>query len=266
MDIIQRNFFRLLRSGVLNEYESLEPMSTFKWNRLFQIVKVQGVEDIALKGIKNHTYDENANIPKTLVDSLMEEEIEDAPTTLPQMCNSVLRKRLKKIQTEERHHIDASMITLDLLNIIVKNTESILNSGISLKFITEIGSFLRTKGDKVDFVKLDNWLSSLHIQRMAQLEGSILISVFGFDEEEIPFVKKVEKSAYPLTIQTLARTEKETAKEWHFRQSDIGFVHNNSKVLRRNIRRSIRYVDYAPIETISNLLHNFAKSLSEIEE
>ena len=100
------------------------------------------------------------------------------------MCNSVLRKRLKKIQTEERHHIDASMITLDLLNIIVKNTESILNSGISLKYITEIGSFLRTKGDKVDFVKLDNWLSSLHIQRMAQLEGSILISVFGFDEEE----------------------------------------------------------------------------------
>ncbi|MBQ1582828.1 MAG: hypothetical protein II107_10265, partial [Prevotella sp.] len=177
MDIIQRNFFRLLRSGVLNEYESLEPMSTFKWNRLFQIVKVQGVEDIALKGIKNHTYDENANIPKTLVDSLMEEEIEDTPTTLPQMCNSVLRKRLKKIQTEERHHIDASMITLDLLNIIVKNTESILNSGISLKYITEIGSFLRTKGDKVDFVKLDNWLSSLHIQRMAQLEGSILISV-----------------------------------------------------------------------------------------
>ncbi|MBQ2525179.1 MAG: hypothetical protein II541_13340 [Prevotella sp.] len=135
-----------------------------------------------------------------------------------------------------------------------------------MKYITEIGSFLRTKGDKVDFVKLDNWLSSLHIQRMAQLEGSILISVFGFDEEEIPFVKKVEKSAYPLTIQTLARTEKETAKEWHFRQSDIGFVHNNSKVLRRNIRRSIRYVDYAPIETISNLLHNFAKSLSEIEE
>ena len=66
MDIIQRNFFRLLRSGVLNEYESLEPMSNFKWNRLFQIIRVQGVEDIALKGIKNHTYDENANIPKPL--------------------------------------------------------------------------------------------------------------------------------------------------------------------------------------------------------
>lgn len=266
MDIIQRNFFRLLRSGVLNEYESLEPMSNFKWNRLFQIIKVQGVEDIALKGIKNHTYDENANIPKPLVDTLLDVEEEPADQSLPQMCNSILRKRLKKIQSEERHHIDASMTTLDLLNIIVKNTESILNSGISLKYISEIGSFLRTRGDKVDFVKLDNWLSSLHIQRMAQLEGSILISVFGFEEDEIPFVKKVEKSAYKLTIQTLARTEKETAKEWNFRQSNIGFVHNNSKVLRRNLRRSIRHIDYAPIETVSNLIHNFAKSLSEIEE
>jgi hypothetical protein len=266
MDIIQRNFFRLLRSGVLNEYESLEPMSNFKWNRLFQIIKVQGVEDIALKGIKNHTYDENANIPKPLIDTLSETEGEQADTALPQMSNSILKKRLKKIQSEERHHIDASMTTLDLLNIIVKNTENILNQGISLKYISEIGSFLRTKGDKVDFVKLENWLSTLHIQRMAQLEGSILISVFGFEEDEIPFVKKVEKSAYPLTIKTLARTEKETAKEWSFRQSNIGFVHNNSKALRKNLRRSIRYVDYAPIETVSNLFHNFAKSLSEIEE
>lgn len=266
MDIIQRNFFRLLRSGVLNEYESLEPMSTFKWNRLFQIIRVQGVEDIAMKGIKNHTYDENANIPKSLVDTLLEEEGEQDDVALPQMCNSILKKRLKKIQNEERHHIDASMITLDLLNIIVRNTETILNSGISLKCISEIGSFLRTKGDRVDFVKLDDWLSSLHIQRMAQLEGSILISVFGFEEDEIPFVKKVEKSAYKMTIQTLARTEKETAKEWNFRQSNIGFVHNNSKVLRKNLRRSIRYIDYAPIETVSNLIHNFAKSLSEIEE
>lgn len=266
MDIIQRNFFRLLRSGVLNEYESLEPMSTFKWKRLFQIVKIQGVENLAIKGVKNHTYDENANIPKSLIDTLTEDDEFGEIIELPQMCNSILNKRLKKIQSEERHHIDASMTTLDLLNIIVKNTENILNSGISLKYISELGSFLRTKGDKVDFVKLENWLSSLHIQRMAQLEGSILISVFGFEKDEIPFVKNIEKSAYKLTIQTLSRTEKETAKEWNFRQSSIGFVHNNPATLRRNLRRGIRYIDYAPIETMSNFFHNFAKSLSEIEE
>ena len=40
---------------------------------------------------------------------------------------------------------------------------------------------------------------------------------------------------------------------------------DNSSVLRRNVRRSLRYVSYAPIETTSNF-SNSVRSLSEIEE
>ena len=268
MDIIKRNFFRLLRSGALNEYEALEPMSAFKWGRMFEMVKAQGVTDIAMKGLKNHTFDTNANIPRQLVDDLAEAvgESNPASSALPQLSNRILNKRLKKIQTSERHQMDASMTTLDLLNIIVRNVELILNRGISLKGIAELGSFLRTRGDKVDFVKLENWLDHLHIERMAQLQGSILIDVFEFEPAEIPFVKKVEKQAYALTLRTLTHTEEDTAKEWHFRQRKSGFVQNNSAQLRRNLRRSIRYIDYAPLETASNFVNNFAKNLSEIEE
>lgn len=267
MDIIKRNFFRLLRSGALNEYESLEPMSAFKWNRLFQMIKAQGVTSIAIKGLKNHTFDAQANIPKQLVDELSTAtEDGQQSDTPPQLSNRFLNKRLKKIQDNERHQIDASMNTLELLNIIVRNIEMMLNKGISLKGIAELGSYLRTKGDKVDFVKLDNWLSHLHIERMAQLEGSILIEVFEFEVAEVPFVQKVEKQAYPLTIRTLTHTEEDTAKEWHFRQSKSGFVQNNSSQLRKNLRRSIRYIDFAPLETTSNFINNFAKNLSEIEE
>lgn len=269
MDIIKRNFFRLLRSGALNEYEDLEPMSAFKWNRMFEMIKAQGVVDMALKGLKNHTFDANANIPKHLIDELgaMASDGENKPNAaLPQLSNRFLNKRLKKIQTSERHQMDASMTTLDLLNIIVRNVEQILNRGISLKGIAELGSFLRTQGDKVDFVKLENWLNHLHIERMAQLEGSILIDVFEFEPAEVPFVKNVEKQAYALTLRTLTHTEEDTAKEWHFRQDKTGFVHNNSAQLRRNLHRSIRYIDYAPLETASNFINNFAKNLSEIEE
>jgi hypothetical protein len=177
-----------------------------------------------------------------------------------------LNRRLRKIQKGERHELDASMPTLDLLNIIVKNIGLILNSGISLSAISELGSYLRTRGDKVDFVKLEGWLDKLHIKRLAQLEGSILISVFEFDQDEIPFVETVEPEAYPLILRTLAHTATDTSEEWHFRQRKTGFVVNNSKVMRRNLRRSIRYINYAPIETSSNFLNNFAKSLSEIEE
>ena len=40
MNILQRNFFRLLRSGALNEYESLEPMSLYKWQQLAKLTRL----------------------------------------------------------------------------------------------------------------------------------------------------------------------------------------------------------------------------------
>ena len=70
MDIIKRNFFKLLRSGALNKFEAIEPMSEYKWNRLFQMIYAQEVWPIALKGIKNHQYDRNMNIPKSLLQNV----------------------------------------------------------------------------------------------------------------------------------------------------------------------------------------------------
>ena len=36
MDIVKRNFFRLLRSGAYDSDEQIEPMSAFKWQKLYQ--------------------------------------------------------------------------------------------------------------------------------------------------------------------------------------------------------------------------------------
>lgn len=101
---------------------------------------------------------------------------------------------------------------------------------------------------------------------MAQLQGSILIAFFGFEQNELPFVIKEEPNAYKLTIKTVLNLAKDTTKEWHFKQNSAGFVRNNGAVLRKNLRRSLRYIEYAPIETTSNFINNFLKSLSEIEE
>ena len=267
MNILQRNFFRLLRSGALNEYESLEPMSLYKWQQLAKLVERQGVAEIAVKGLRNHTFDENANFPKTLIDDLQAIVSESEKTnTLARLSNRFLNRRLRKIQKGERHELDASMPTLDLLNIIVRNIGLILNSGISLSAISELGSYLRTRGDKVDFVKLERWLSKLHIRRMAQLQGSMLMAVFMFEQDELPFVEHVESSAYKLVMRSVHHTVNDTAEEWHFRQGKAGFLQNNSSLLRRNLRRGLCYVVYAPIETVSNFFHNFARSLQEIEE
>ncbi len=265
MDIIKRNFFRLLRSGALNEFITLEPMSAFKWKRLVQMVVAQKVSVIALKGIKNHQYDVELNIPQEQVAELQNDT--RSPQEFPvQLSNHFLNKRLKRIRENEPHVMDASMDTVEILNIIVRNVGYMLNRGISLNGIIELGRYLRTKGDKVDFVKLDDWLQELHLQHIAQLLGSILVAVFEFDQDEIPFVRKLEPEAFKLAMRTINHTAIDTAREWHFRQTRSGFVRNNSAVLRKNLRRSIRYMSYAPLETSSNLVNNFARSLSEIEE
>lgn len=263
MNIITRNFFRLLRSGALNEYEPMEPMSAFKWRRLDQMVHAQHVERAALKGIKNHQFDEIMNIPEDLANQTPDNS---AHQEEPRLSNHYLNFRLSRIENAERHAIDTNVDALNVLKIIVGNVSSMLNHGTMLSGIIELGSYLRNKGDKVDFVKLDTWLGKLQLRRMAQLQGSMLMSVFNFEQDELPFVRHVEAAANKLVLRSVTHSASDTAEEWHFRQLSSGFVQNNSALLRRNLRRSLRYITYAPLETVSNFFNNFARSLQEIEE
>lgn len=263
MDIITRNFFRLLRSGALHEDETIEPMSAFKWERLGQMVHAQHVEKIATDGIAIHEDKEWMNLPK---DFSLNAEVVNAPANKPSLSNGFLNRKLKKVRYNELHAFDTNVESLEVLDIIVSTMSMMLNKGMMLKGILALGSFLRSKGDKVDFLKLNAMLGKLHLRRMAQLQGSMLIEVFHFEKDELPFVDRVEPSAYNLVVRSVVHTANDTAEEWHFKQNRTGFVTNNSTLLRRNLRRSLRYLIYAPLETISNYFNNFARSLQEIEE
>lgn len=278
MDIIQRNLFKLIRSGAFNDKSTIEAMSSFKWRRLYEIVMFQNVLDYFVRGVNNNANDKNLNLPAKLIDEIQAKlDLQDEKQSSRQeddkiigddaeLSNKWLNKRYHKIIYNEMHSIDTSTETLRMLQLIVFNTNAMLNRGINLDAIIRLGQFLRNKGDKVDFLKLEKWLSALHLQRMAQLQGSILIAVFGFEKDEIDFVKKEEPVAYKLTIKIISNLVKDTAGEWHFRQNSAGFVQNNGKMLRRNLRRSYKYISYAPIETTSNFINGFIKGLSEIEE
>lgn len=263
MDVITRNFFRLLRSGALNEYEALEPMSSFKWRRLDQMVHAQHVEAAALKGARNHQYDEMMNIPRDLLTKTVDNKMVIDNVRL---SNRLLNHKLRKIDHDEQLAANGHYATLDVLKIIVFTVSEMLNHGMMLNGIIILGSYLRTKGSDVDYEKLRRWLDKLHLRRMAQLMGSMLIAVFNFTPEELPFVQHVEPAAHRLVLRSVNHAASDTAEEWHFRQTNSGFVRNNSALLRRNLRRSLRYVAYAPLETMSNYFNNFARSLQEIEE
>ena len=231
MDFLQRNLFTKLRSENFGTQEELEAMTTFKKKKIAQMMK----------------------------------NLNNVPSGEVLMHNSFLNRRLTKIQKEEPHVIDTSMETVYLLRLIVINANAMLSGGISIRGIIQLGQYLRTRGDKVDFVKLDNWLTKLHLQRMAQLEGSVLITFFNFEQDEIPFVKLVERGAYKLTLRSLYYNIKDM-EDIKFQQSQVGFVHTTGGSMRKNLRRSMRFFGYAPIESASNFFNGFFRSLSEIEE
>lgn len=231
MDFLQRNLFIKLRSDNFGTKEEMEPMTTFKKKKIVQMMK----------------------------------NLRDVPPGEPYMNNKFLNRRLIKIQEDERHAIDTNMDTIKLLLIIVSNINGTLANGINLQGIVELGEYLRNQGDKVDFVKLDKWLAKLRIQRMAQLQGSVLITFFDFEKDEVPFVRRTEPGAYKLTLRSLYYNIKDQ-QDIQFKQSKSGFVHTTGGTMRKNLRRSMRFFGYAPIETTSNFLNNFFSSLSEIEE
>ncbi|MBR1402422.1 MAG: nucleotidyltransferase family protein [Prevotella sp.] len=273
--IINNNLFRLLRSGVFNDEEPLEPMSAFKWKRLLQIADVHNVTDYVRIGLQHHKDDPNINIAHPVFDEVLNSANLSAGNNLPElpvfdeqpkMMNFFLNFRLKRIIKEENNNPDSTPETMQLLYMIIHNMNQTLNRGISLKGIVDLGRFLRSEGDRVNFISLETSLNKLGMRKMASLQGSILTTFFHFDRDEIPYMLKEDAAAQKLTQRSLTHTAADTAENWHFRMRTNGMVENNSKVFRRNLRRSIRYMRYNPFETTSNFLNNFAKSLSEIEE
>lgn len=282
MNIIKRNFLRLLRLGAFGENEVIEPMSKFKWEVIFHIANIHNVVGVIFDGIAKNKENE-ALIPQDIIlkyKKILDEEgygikaqttgsrpsVQLPDAGLSHMCNGFLNARLKRIRENEPQSADASVETLNMLDIIVQATECTMTYGLSFATILRIGIYLRVDGDKIDFVKLENWLRKLNLTRMAQLEGSILIDIFGFEMDEIPFVNKMEPSAHKIAIEALEKPIRIDIEEWKISQKSTIFLANNSKAMVKTVKNCMKYFFFAPVEASSNFLHRFASSLSNLEE
>ncbi|WP_440421054.1 hypothetical protein [Prevotella merdae] len=282
MNIIKRNFLQLLRLGAFGENEVIEPMSKFKWEVIFHIANIHNVVGVIFDGIAKNKENE-ALIPQDIIlkyKKILDEEgygikaqatgsrpsVQLPDAGLSHMCNGFLNARLKRIRENEPQSADASVETLNMLDIIVQATECTMTYGLSFATILRIGIYLRVDGDKIDFVKLENWLRKLNLTRMAQLEGSILIDIFGFEMDEIPFVNKMEPSAHKIAIEALEKPIRIDIEEWKISQKSTIFLANNSKAMMKTVKNCMKYFFFAPVEASSNFLHRFASSLSNLEE
>lgn len=252
MDIIKRNFFKLIRNGAFGENNDIEPMSNYKWKILDKMAQMHGVE-LVVKKAKGHG-------------EYMGDILRVPDAGLSRMSNSLLNRRLQKIRDNEPISPEASIETLNMLDIMVQTTECLISQGLVLAYIVKTGIFLRTYGDRIDYVKLEGWLHRLRLSKMAEIEGCILIYMFGFEKDEIPFVYKQVPFAYKLTMKTIVKPARIDTDEWIFTQNDTIFVENNSKAMIETIKNCMRFVPFAPVEAISCFIQRFTRSISNLEE
>ena len=274
MDIIQRNLFRLLRSGAFGTQEQIEPMSVFKWERLYQIAMLHDVIPYAYKGISNchsqffmHLTDKQELTWKRANDEITSRKLEDEEDTFLRadtLTNPVLNSLLQNILDDEHSDIKTRQLLLQLIRVV----RHILNEGMPIHQLLELGLMIHKHGKQVDFDLLRQWIKKLRLTQMCQLEGECLILLFGFHAEDLPFVSARQSKQTSQIVQELLEFTNTRSHDWYFSQdADSIFVHNsNSSAMFSHVRRSGRYFRYYPSEGLTNFFASFVHSLSHIEE
>ena len=276
MNIIQRNFFRLIRIGAFGQREQVEPMSAYKWGRLYQLAVMHDVAGYVYEGLLNSKGQFFLRLPdkqwqlweKTIIEIRKKvQHTDDEPDEFlraDHLTNPLLNKKLQTILDNEQSDIRTRQILLTIIRV----SRHILNEGVPIRQLVELGICLRTDGRHADFTTLGKWLKTLQLQQVAKLEASLLMELLGFEKEEIAFAgekrdKNVEQVAQELIEYTNIR-----ARDFYFLQ-DAGdiFVHtSNGSAMLGHIHRSARYFRYYPSETLTNFFASFAHSLTHIEE
>jgi len=386
MDIISRNFFRLVRSGVFAEKEQIEPMSAWKWRRAYQYAMMHGLCALMYDGLKNCEDQFFLQLPEDLKEQWQENRRKTEKRNKQEVAVlNQLYKRLSNLQLrpilyegyrlaalydhpehrisdginifypfqtqghkanqwaqregtcpndvdknlfvyqwnniEVRHHLQLQQLTNKLLNhtlqsivekefrenepqfiqistwagttdntnyevtsntltllyLLVNIAKSMLNNGVSLKSLIDVGIVLRKAGNKVDFVKLQGWIDKIHLRQIAHLSGLMLIDYFHFTKDEIPFIidKRFEEQSPSANRfkelnkinENLFTINSAIEEEWYFKQGKDIFVHaSNSSAMIGQVQRSASNFKYFPQESITNFITSFLHSLSHIEE
>lgn len=276
INIIQRNFFRLLRSGAFESKEQIEPMSVYKWQKLFQLSLMHDVAGFAYDGLMRckdqffvHLTDSQWKQWENTINDMRksphnDDGEDDEFLRADHLTNPILNRKLQSILDDENSDIKSRQMLL----MIIRVSRHILNEGLPVRQLIELGTFLRTDGNGCDATMLEQWIKSLKLQPVACLEASLLIMLLGFSREEISFVGDKDDKNLGHIAQDLIEFTNTRAKDFYFSQDEGNiFVHtSNGSAMLWHIRRSARYFRYYPSETLTNFFASFAHSLSHIEE
>lgn len=267
MNIIARNFFRLLRAGAFGSNENVEPMSAWKWKQVYRVAVDQRVAPLLYRGIERLQGQFFLQIPDAQLDKWRQEadassEAGEAAQQL-RLTNRLNDRRLNKIISTAA----STSPTLEVLKALLRATRHMMDDGRYLQPVVEAAYLLRDEKSRIDNEQLAAWSDELHMTHIAQLEAALMHRLLGLPAELMPFAMLDDEKAVEVMTDDIFSNKHPQSGNLHFSQGNDIFVHtSNSKAMLWQAKRSARYFRYYPSESITNLFSAFAKSLTDIEE
>lgn len=292
INIVTRNFIRLLKCGAYGKMEPLEPMNNFKWLKLIRLSIDQECMGIAYEGtlryinanhitltdkvcdewyavlkkcedtaiLMNSSVSELHNIftrePRLYYPVLLrgrgmasfypnplhyycshidwyiptEEKAREAdawarreakitddtdPNRIKYMYKDVLVENnhfaqemhdkrttdaLQTLITREKSYYMPNIIRINGTNVeilpptinlfvqILYVMQHMIYGSLKPQMIIDLGTLVRKLGNQIDYIKIERWLNELKLQKTVDYEGGLLINLFGFKKEELPFM------------------------------------------------------------------------------
>lgn len=263
MDITTRNMFCLLRAGVLGRQEAVEPMSAWKWARVYELAMVHGLEAETWAGIRLL----QGQFFMRLTDDLRQRWERSAANARPAPRTPLTRRlarRLERLEDEADRPADA---TLSVLRSMVTLSQSLLTADRWVRQLLSLATLLSAEPLRLDREQLGEWFEELDMERMAQLECALLLLLMHIDEKKLPLTLTLSEEQRQEKVEEIVATIEDTTHQWQFSQGSKIFVHNSSSsAMYWQARHSVRYLKYHPKESISSFFTSFVQSLTNIEE
>ena len=265
MEIISRNFFRLLRAGIFGSKEQVEPMSQWKWRQTWQLAVAHGVEAEAWEGVKRlqsqffmHLADDlwadwersvHSNISQkdhpvvsggpvvSEVPEYPEYPVAPVAPEAPLLSRSQ-QKRLSKIAADA----NVRSATFRLLILATQTANGLLKTGQWVGALLAMGRLLQSEGRFVDADSLEDWADTMHVDRMLGMEGLLMVRLLGFDADAVPFYVPSGNEG----------------KEERMVEDAVASM--------RATRPSLRFIKYFPQESITTYTASVVQSIKNIEE
>ena len=188
-----------------------------------------------------------------------------------ELMDRKLNKDLQIMVTREKsyykpNYIDISATkveilppSINLLVLILRLMQHILEEDVKPQMIIDLGMFLRKIGDQVDYVKIERWLNELKMQTMANLEATLLIKLFDFTEDEMPFMTE------RLDDDTEQLIENIFSPEYNEPTDDFSLGKKTKKSFK-HLYRSATRMKYHPREITGSYISKIQRLFSRIEE